>query len=482
MPVRITLVLLLNAFSILLVLCQSDSRHLRIISSINPLEVYSHTKTLTNDFNGRLTGDSGYTKSAQWVASKFRSWKLKSFDKFGYLQSFPVSYTIVQNADMIITLPALTDTSKEQTLKLERGKDFIPMLFSDSGENNGNFVFAGWGICAPEYNYDDYYELDVKNKFVLCFRGTPKDDSLFTKFDEHRTRMLTAKQKGALGIFYIYEELIANPNGELIPGFNPAIISYNLSDRILAEKGWTTKSLLDSLKSKKRPISFPLKASAKFKVNSKHHPNGIGYNVIGFIEGSDARLKKECIVVGAHLDHCGTHMGLTFPGANDNASGSAVVMEIAKAISQSKKTPKRSVVFVLFGGEEMGLIGSKHFVNHLPKQISSVKAMINFDMVGTGDGAWCGYSEEPDWVKSALDNANSVLNVVKGSRPIKKIGVRSSDFASFYKKGIPFLTFASNGPHLFYHQTGDTIYRINPDILADIARLGLLCALYIANL
>jgi Zn-dependent M28 family amino/carboxypeptidase len=140
------------------------------------------------------------------------------------------------------------------------------------------------------------------------------------------------------------------------------------------------------------------------------------------------------------------------------------------------------VVFVLFGGEEMGLLGSKYFADHRPKQFDTIKAMINFDMVGEGDGAWCGYSSEPNWVKAILDSANSKSKIVKGSRAIREIGVSTSDFAPFFKKGIPCYSFYSNGPHLHYHQTGDTIFRINPDILTEIARIGFLCAFYTANL
>jgi hypothetical protein len=480
---RLRILILNNILLWQLVLAQSTITPAEVASLINSNEVYTFNQMLANDFGGRLTGDSGYTKSAEWAASLFQSWKIKPYDqKLGYLQHFSAPYTIVKNAEMMITLPALTDTSKEQELQLKPGEDFIPLLYSDGGEKDGNLVFAGWGISAPELGYDDYNGIDVKGKFALCFRGTPKQDSAFTHYDEHRIRMQTAKKKGALGIFYIYNEPIANPNGELLPDFLPAIISYGMSDRILAEKGWKTAVLRDSLTRQKNPISFPLQAKVRLKVKSEHHAGGIGYNVIGYIEGSDPKLQNECIVIGAHLDHCGTHMGLKFPGANDNASGSAVVLEIAKAFSKIKKNPERSIAFVLFGGEEMGLLGSKFFVDHIPKQFNTIKAMINFDMVGEGDGAWCGYSATPEWVKNILDSANIRTNTVKGSRPIREIGVSTSDFASFFKKGISCFSFVSNGPHLHYHQAGDTIFRINPDILAEISRIGFLCAYYTANL
>jgi Zn-dependent M28 family amino/carboxypeptidase len=202
---------------------------------------------------------------------------------------------------------------------------------------------------------------------------------------------------------------------------------------------------------------------------------------VGYVEGSDPELKKECLVYGAHFDHCGLHMGLLFPGANDNASGSAVVMDIAQAFSQLKKRPRRSVVFVLFGGEEMGLQGSTYFTDHIPAPFESVGAMFNFDMVGEGDGLGCSLSPEPEILKEVLDKADGRVNILRRTRFFRGVGVRGSDFAPFYQKGIPCFSFASNGPHLAYHLSGDTIYRINPEILADTARLAFLAGAYLAD-
>jgi Zn-dependent M28 family amino/carboxypeptidase len=151
-------------------------------------------------------------------------------------------------------------------------------------------------------------------------------------------------------------------------------------------------------------------------------------------------------------------------------------MEIAQAFSALEKKPKRSVVFVLFGGEEMGLQGSTYFVEHVPEVFTNVDAMFNFDMVGAGDGAGCGISEKPAGLKIALEEANERVKILRRSRYLRRVGVRGSDYAAFFAAGIPCISFSSNGPHLSYHQPGDTIYRINPDIMADIARLAFLTA------
>jgi hypothetical protein len=451
---------------------KADPNVARGLDSIDPHDVYDYCKTMAlPKYAGRLTGHSGYTEAAKWAAAKFNQWGLLPIsEKDGYLQEYPSPHTIVRGAEMTLYLP---EKNKEDKLIPE--KDFLPLLFSDSGDNTAEMVFVGWGISAPELDYDDYSGMDVKGKFVLCFRGVPdRAESRFQEHDHHRHRMDTAKEKGALGLFYIYPAPLANPNGDWIQGFTPAIISEGVADEILKEKGINSQDLKKNLLTNKKPFSFLLNSRMKFRVESTHYPNSSGYNIVGYVEGSDPSLKKECLVIGGHFDHCGEHMGMIFPGANDNASGSAVVMEVAEAFSRLEKKPKRSVVFVLFGGEEMGLQGSTYFADHLPSQFDSVDGMFNFDMVGEGDGARCAVAGKPEELKRFLQEADVSINILKGVSEVKSVGVRSSDYAPFFQKGAACVSFVSNGPHLHYHLPGDTIYRINPDIMADIARLAFL--------
>lgn len=449
------------------------------LDSIKPHDVYDYCKTMTlPKFAGRLTGHNGYTAAAKWVATKFEQWGLKPLNrKEGYLQIYPSPHTIVEKAEMTLLHP-----HENKKTELNPEKDFLPLLFSDRGDNAAEMVFAGWGISAPELGYDDYDGLDVQGKFVLCFRGTPdRTESGFQKHDHHRFRMHRAKEKGALGLFYIYPSPLANPNGDWIQGFTPAIISEGVANKILEEKGIKSQDLKKELQANKKPKSFPLKSRMNYQVRSTHFSDSQGYNVVGYVEGSDPRLKKECLVIGGHFDHCGEHMGMIFPGANDNASGSAVVMEIAEAFSKLKNKPNRSVVFVLFGGEEMGLQGSTYFAGHLPSQFDRVDGMFNFDMVGEGDGARCAVAGNPEELKQILQDADSSIKILKGVSVVRSVGVRSSDYAPFFQKGASCISFFSNGPHLHYHLTGDTIYRINPDIMADIARLAFISGYTWAN-
>jgi len=454
-----------------------DAGLAKALATIQGPEAYAIVKHLASPaFAGRLTGHPGYTAAAEWAAGMFKKWGLRPIDpKTGYLQPYPSPYTVVQKAELTLLLP---DEKTGRTLA--PNADFLPLFFTDSGQVEAELAFAGWGISAPDLGYDDYAGLDVKGKFVLCFRGTPGlPDPKFQTHDEHRTRMKTARDKGAVGLIYIYPEPISNPNGDWLQGFLPVMLSEKMTDLILKERGTNVADLRRALQTFKRPLSFALKSKVRYAVVAEHHPDGVGFNVAGSIEGSDPALRKEAVVVGGHFDHNGLHLGFLYPGADDNASGSATVMEIAEAYARLAKKPKRSVVFVLFGGEEMGLQGSTYFAEHLPSLFSKADAMFNFDMTGEGDGA--GASASADGLRTAILEADKHVGIIRGVGQIRGVGVRSSDFAPFFLKGAATASIGSNGPHLAYHGTGDTIYRINPDIMADIAKVAFLASYFWAN-
>ncbi len=445
------------------------------LALISGQAAYEYCRTLASEtFAGRLTGSPGYEAAARWAVAKFEAWGLAA-PQGGFLQAFPAPCTQVDSGSLTLTI-----AGKEK--QLQAGKEFLPLLFSDSGRASGQIIFAGWGISAPELGYDDYAGVDARGKFVLCFRGAPKKEAArFQHHDEHRVRMQTARAKGALGLIYIYPEVQANPNGDRLENFLPAMISEAVADTILEAKGVKAADLKKDLQAYGVPISFPLEASIDLEVKARHFPAATGYNVVAAIPGGDPGLQGECIVLGAHLDGCGRHLGILFPGADDNASGSAVVMEVARVFAASGQRPQRTLVFVLFGGEEMGLLGSRHFAAHVPAPFRKIVAMFNFDMEGEGDRAFATYSPEPAALKKAIAEADRQVRILSGTREIKEVGVRSSDYAPFFLQGIPCAGFFSNGPHLAYHQEGDSIFRINPDILGAISRLAFLSVRSLAS-
>ncbi len=454
-----------------------------VYKEIRGIEIYQLCQRLCgDDFRGRLTGDAGYTKAANWTAQLFKKWGLQPFEK-KYLHDYQTAFSLVNAAEMklFIFKSGSSAESDFEEVKLEPLKDFFPLLFSDSGDAEAGLVFAGWGISAAELGYDDYQYLNVAGKFVLCFRGVPDNqDPRFQHYDEHRVRMQTAFSKGARGLIYIYPEIQANPNGDRISGFLGAQISEKAADRIFSEKGINCSELKKDLQTYKVPLSFELKSRLKFFVKADYFPQATGYNVAGFIEGSDKQLRHELIVIGAHLDHVGTHLGYIFYGANDNASGSAVVLSLAKAFAGMNRKPKRSLLFVLFGGEEQGLQGSTDFAGKLAGSSYRVKLMINLDMEGAGDQALVFYSSS-EQLKGIIERADKFEKSVAVMREIKGVGVRGSDYAPFFSRGVPCISVFSNGPHLNYHQPGDSIFRINPAILEKIARFTFLTTLLAAE-
>lgn len=480
------LVLLAVIFSVLCPVLRADEA-VEAEKQIKAHELYDLCKVMASrEFSGRLSGDAGYTKAAQWAAGKFKEWGLRPLDqKTGYLQPYPSPYSVLESAELVVELPAAAGKELVATrLKAELNKDFLPLVFSDSGElQDTAVVFCGWGICAPEIGYDDYAGIDARDKFILCFRGTPDNkDRRYQVYDEHRSRMHTAKNKGARGIVYIYEEMQINPNGDVIPGFTPLMISEAFADQLLKADNFTCSQLKKDLLAYKRPLSFPLLARFGYRVKSRFDAAGVGYNVVAWVEGSDPGLRREVVVLGAHFDGCGEHLGLLFPGADDNASGSSVVMGAAKAAAMLNVKPKRSLLFVLFGGEEKGLQGSTWFTGHMPGAFDKVAAMFNFDMEGEGDRAGAAISAVSEILKAAILRADEKIGILAETRVLNPPGVRGSDFAPFFYQGIPCVSFWSNGPHIEYHTIGDTIYRINPDILVDIARLAFRAACLFANL
>jgi Zn-dependent M28 family amino/carboxypeptidase len=294
--------------------------------------------------------------------------------------------------------------------------------------------------------------------------------------------MKTAHDLGARGLVYIYPEVIVNNNSDLIPGFYQALISEELADQVLRDAGTSVAALKQRLRETKRPASMPLNATFDMAVKTKYVARSTAYNIVGYVEGSDPALSHELVVVGGHFDGVGEHIGMLFPGADDNASGSAVVMEVAKAFAANGTRPKRSVMFALFAGEEMGSSGADYFVAHVPAGMK-VAAFLNYDMEGVGDRMNASLSP---WLldrRGLIDQADAGLGIVGRVGEMRGIGNRSGDVAPFFAKGIPIASVMSNGkrPAFSYHQPADSLEIVQPQLMADIARLTYRWAFLLAD-
>ncbi|MEI6059830.1 MAG: M20/M25/M40 family metallo-hydrolase [Bacteroidota bacterium] len=362
--------------------------------------------------------------------------------------------------------------------------DFTPLSFSSSASVTAPVVFAGYGfdLDLDSLKWSDYKGIDVKGKWAVILRSDPEPDkanSAFLPYEQERVKVLTAKDKGALGVMLVcpsdlektdvimHMQYDKSPSDAGIPVFS---ISRAIADKLLASMNYTIASLEAEIKDNHKPVSLYLEPTVtatadvvKTRVTAQ--------NVVGLLEGNDPVLKNEYIIIGGHFDHLGMggegsgsrtpELNAVHNGADDNASGTTGVIELAQKLSANHSKLKRSIVFVTFTGEEMGLLGSKEFVSKPPVDLKKVDAMINMDMIGrlnpetnTISVGGTGTSLESD----------SLLKTLETNRPYKIThstdGYGPSDHASFYSENIPVFYFTT-GAHEDYHTPTDDADKIN---------------------
>jgi aminopeptidase YwaD len=470
----------------------------------------THVAYLTSDqLAGRRTGETGATSAAGYVANMFAQYKLKAgFSQTNekgkavksYMQPFPY-ISGVEAAQTGNEFKLSLKSADNRQIQIENTPSAVKLIeFSPNGEAvNAPVVFAGYGIVSGELKYDDYAELDVRNKIVLAFEGTPENNprSGFARFDA-RAKALIAKEKGAVGLLLISREAKLEDDklaqlkydqtlGEAaLPTF---IVSRGAAQSILGinEKDLKTAEDLTAMKKDtglKLKIGFrDTSPVVNFKVNlAKKQIEA--YNVIGILEGNDSVLRNEAIVIGAHYDHLGkggrgslaVNSTETHHGADDNASGVSAMLELARALAKEKKN-KRTLVFIAFGGEEEGLLGSKFYVNNPAVPLARTVAMINLDMVGRlnenkltvgGIGTASEWNEAVKRKNDIMFDTNNGYGVGgKFALQLNEDGFGPSDHSSFYGKQIPVLFFFT-GTHGDYHKPSDTADKINYEGLLKI--------------
>jgi peptidase M28-like protein/PDZ domain-containing protein/PA domain-containing protein len=467
----------MTLFALLLISCGQSLQ-----PEITSEELLGHIQYLSSDsLKGRMTGSEGDSLAAEYIRSKLSSYRLIPLSGDGF-QRFKVSTRIIPGKENSLSINGLSYSPEE---------DFIPFAFSSNTLLESEVVFAGYGfnIKNDSLKWDDYNGIDVKGKWVLLLRADPETDdtrSAFIPFSGDRDKALLAKDMGAAGILIVsgpgfdpqdtFESLNAGDFSVDIPAFR---IKRKIADVILKKYGETISGLEKKLNRTRKPNSFDteviLKGNSEIVRESANTRN-----VVMVLPGEDKLLKNEYIIFGAHFDH----LGMGGPGsssravdtigvhhgADDNASGVAMMLELAEKFSATKKSHKRSIICIAFSGEEMGLLGSKYFAENPDIDLSKVNAMINLDMLGrlketnilqiSGAGTAEGLK---DSIYAASDT--SVIKLTLSDE-----GYGPSDHSSFYGKDIPVL-FYSTGAHLDYHTPSDTYDKINYDGMVNIASM-----------
>ncbi|HPG34440.1 MAG TPA: M20/M25/M40 family metallo-hydrolase, partial [Lentimicrobium sp.] len=364
------------------------------------------------------------------------------------------------------------------------GKDFMPFSFSSSETVDAEVVFAGFGISgvSGDLAWDDFAGKDVKNKLVLVLRGDPEPDnqnSAFIPMATDRAKALAAHDRGAAGILLVSPSSFDKKDQPVDITFDKTVsdaglpvisITRNLAGAILGLPATAVDSLEKVMISARSTAN--VNGLNRVKLTADVIRNKVTTrNIIAMIPGNDPVLKDEFVVVGAHYDHLGmggTGSGSRVPdvhavhgGADDNASGVAAIIALSEYFAKEANRPSRSLLFVSFGAEEMGILGSRYFVANCPVAIKSVKAMVNLDMVGRLK------SQDPALTISGTGTftvADSLIDLLGKNRSfvIKKSpdGYGPSDHAAFYGKDIPVL-FITTGAHEDYHTPDDMASRIN---------------------
>ncbi|MFZ2322212.1 MAG: M20/M25/M40 family metallo-hydrolase [Ignavibacteriaceae bacterium] len=476
---------LLLASQIFILAISISAQSLTGLSEINKEDLIKNVGILSSPgFDGRLPGSEGYNKAANFVANKFSELGLKPAGDEKYFQYFNIEYNKIDS-------PAVFKTIIESdTTNYQIGKDFVLRGFTGSNSFTLPVVFCGYGISRPDLGYDDYANMNVQNKIVIVFKQNPgwkiNNKEWGTNFP--REKSLVAKKFGAKGILFVSLPNDKNPqpligsvlhgDGEQPVDFPQLQISQDMVNLLLSKTGLTIADYQTKIDEKKKPLSTVLTTKAFVEVKTEYQKNAKTMNVVGIIEGSDPKLKNEFVVIGAHLDHVGSQAGLLFPGANDNASGSAGVLEIAKAFSENGIKPKRSVIFVLFAGEEQGLNGSKYFVESWKKDYDKIVAMLNLDCIGYGDSIQVGNGKS---APKLWEIANQIDNTSFNSMVERTWNGGGADATPFYEKGIPCLYFVTTNSYDHLHLPTDEVNTLNPELYEKIVRLAHLTALEVAN-
>lgn len=442
---------------------------------------------------GRNSGSPGLQKAAEYIAANFASAGVKPPPGLtGFRQEFPV--TVGAGLKLGSRLAVITGGASHV---LDLHTDYEPFAFSSSQTVRGTVVFAGYGISACEYGYDDYASLDVRGKIVVIFRHEPQEyeasspfeGRVYTEHSQTFRKMLTAKAHGAAAVLLVndmathsgpdnLEKLTALPSpgsaGLPFVGIRSGIVEewFHKAGRDFAE---TQAEIDKSLE----PQSFEVPGlEVEIHTEVVNEQRTVA-NVVGFIPGQTS----EYIIIGAHYDHLGNgeqfslaseNAGAMHPGADDNASGTAAVLAIARWFG-AQPPMRRGILLVTFAGEEVGLLGSTWFTQNPPLPLRDAVAMINMDMIGRirEKSLTVGGLDTGTGLRAKVEAAGKgfPFELQTGSQAV----YGSSDHTSFTAHGIPALFFFT-GLHADYHRPTDTADKIDrkstpliADLVADIA-------------
>lgn len=472
-------------------------------NTITAKDLKVHLDTLSSDaFEGRETGTPGIDKAAEYISDYLGTLDLpKIGDESSYFQNVQITFTRGSNNELFVN----GDRFKHlwDYLSFPGRNKSLPDFSTDE------VIFLGYGIDDPRYS--DYRGIDVKDKVIMIYDGEPINQdsiSVITKSKQlshwsnsWRNKLIAARNNGVKLVMIISDDIkseLSENRNKLLGGSmalgdksqfkepfaNSISISTNIAKEIMSTDLAEVIKIRDQIKAKGKAKQKALKANLEFKQEITRNLLE-GVNIMGFIEGSSK--KDEIVIVSAHFDHVGKRGDETFNGANDNASGTSTVLEIAEAFAEAKKNgegPKRSVLCLLVSGEEKGLLGSAYYTDKPVFPLENTVVDINVDMVGRSD---IKYENDPDYIyvigsdrlstdlHKINESANQrytqlTLDYTYNSASDPNRYYFRSDHYNFAEKGIPAIFFF-NGTHADYHRPSDTAEKINFDQMRKTGQL-----------
>jgi len=434
------------------------------------------------NMKGRLSGTPEYRKAAEYVAAKFKEYGLQpAGDKGTWFQEVEIGdfRDYFPPTRLVITAP------RRRNYFAGWGRDFQPVDGTGSGIVRGKLAFAGYGVVSEKADWNDYGTLDVRGRVIMILPGTPPGiDAGERKEWTLEKKIKTAAERGALGLILMdptvpgqrlstYQRVSSSiPNRDGCPArFIVVQATRGFCDDAfyVARQSWRYHASQMMREKKPAPVAIPTAVEMEVHAvsDSRTAPN-----VIGIMPGTDPKLKNECIVFGGHLDHVGIGTdGFVYNGADDDAASAATILEVLRVLEANHFSPRRTLVFAAWTGEEMGLLGSAWYTEHPAFPLDRTALYMNIDMVGTGDSdLWVGglyeFAELYDIIRGGLDPAiQQKLNA--------RLQYAGSDHSSFSRKGVPWISLRTGNPltpelddeHPEYHQPGDKPEYIRPELL-----------------
>ena len=466
-----------------------DGTHAHAAPTATKMSIQQRVQFLASDeLQGRMTGSEGAKRAAEYIATQFSQLNLKPIgDAASYFQTFEFTAgRRVIAAENRFHITRQTHGA-EQVMECSVERDFQPLSFSRNGVVEGEVVFVGYGLTVPGElgeGYDAYAGLDVKDKIVVALRYVPEGveperRQQLNRYAGLRYKAMQAREQGAKAFL-----VVAGPNspnaGKLIPldfdssladsGIVAASISDTVANALFAPSGKNLKDVQSGLDVENPHFlgQFPLPGVKVKIVVSVEKVKKTDQNVVALLPPPELTDDTEYVIVGAHYDHIGHgeigslarkgEEGQIHNGADDNASGTAVVLELATTLSAAyQKSPekfRRGIIFALWSGEELGLIGSTHFVNEPVVSLDKVTAYLNFDMVGRlRDNKLIlqGVGSSSVWTK-LIEKRNVPIGF---NLTLQDDPYLPTDVTAFYPKEVPVLSFFTGGHEDYNRPTDD---------------------------